>query len=64
MRWVRLWTLRGEYLGQYERAEVVRNPDDFLETRTALPDPLRDLLAEFSRADWQMQGNLDGLVAF
>ena len=35
-----------------------------LETRTALPDPLRILLEEFPRAAWQTHGNFDGLVAF
>ena len=42
----------------------MRNASLPLETRTALPDPLRILLAEFPRADWQAHGNFGGLVAF
>ena len=42
----------------------MRSADHPLESRTALPDPLRLLLAEFPRADWQSHDNFDGLVAF
>lgn len=38
--------------------------DQRLEARTALPDPLRRLLAEFPREGWEAHGNFGGLVAF
>lgn len=42
----------------------MRNPDDSLGTRPALPDPLRILLERFPRAEWAAHGNFGGLVAF
>lgn len=40
------------------------SPDLSLTARTALPDPLRLLLAEFPRAGWEGHDNFGGLVAF
>lgn len=51
-------------MDQNETAKLIVKRDLPLETRTALPDPLRLLLAEFPRADWARHGNFDGLVAF